>query len=289
MYFYHFTSIERLEDILTNGLKVGMKKNLTSPLGSESFSFYKNGKNPIYISKKNEETDGFKTENEVLIKIKIEALDPNHMFPDIQSLIDIGIKIDKEGETFYFQGIGASLNYIPNSMEPKQFKRNNTYYIKDLMTPNSEMSKHFITLTNTFAYTKNISPDFLSYEIYNKYKQADYLGNCIESFDEEGNSLIDIFNNTSDFALSEDNSNEISYDDFIKKSRIEEYNLNRILSSIDYYDDVKNCIFLHDEEQKIAYMYEPNNDVHFIFKLNKYDDILTNKNKNSLTSKPKIG
>ena len=131
-------------------------------------------------------------------------------------------------------------------------------------------------------------PDIIFYEIYNEYQKAEYLGNCIESFDEEGNSLIDIFNHTSDFALSEEQSDEISYDEFIKNTRAEEYNLNKMLSAIDYYDDVKNCIFLHNEEQKIAYMYEPNNDVHFIFKLNKYDNSLKNKNKKNLTSKPKI-
>lgn len=288
MYVYHFTIIERLEEILKNGLQPGMPINLTSYAGAESFSFYEEKKNPIYLSIKNEDTHGFKKENEVLIKINKEYLDKNHIYPDIQSLIDIGIKIDKEGETFYFQGIGQSLNYLPNSLEPKEFKRNNTYYIEDLMTPNSKMANYFISLTGTFAYTKEISPDIISSEIYNEYQKAEYLGNCIESFDEEGNSLIDIFNNTSDFALSDENSIEMTYEEFIKKTRTEDFILNKLLSNIDYYDDLEKCIFLNDQEREIAYMYEPNNDVHFIFKLSKYDINLSNESKKHLTLKPNL-
>lgn len=288
MYVYHFTIIERLEEILKNGLQPGMPINLTNYAGAESFSFYEEKKNPIYLSIKNEDTHGFKKENEVLIKINKEYLDKNHIYPDIQSLIDIGIKIDKEGETFYFQGIGQSLNYLPNSLEPKEFKRNNTYYIEDLMTPNSKMANYFISLTGTFAYTKEISPDIISSEIYNEYQKAEYLGNCIESFDEEGNSLIDIFNHTSDFALSDENSIEMTYEEFIKKTRTEDFILNKLLSNIDYYDDLEKCIFLNDQEREIAYMYEPNNDIHFIFKLSKYDINPSNENKKCLTLKPNL-
>lgn len=41
-----------------------------------------------------------------------------------------------------------------------------------------------------------------------------YVGNCVNSFDDDGECLIGIYNDVSDFASAEENALEITRDEF---------------------------------------------------------------------------
>ena len=97
--------------------------------------------------------------------------------------------------------------------------------------------------------------------------KADYFGNCIESFDEDGESLIPIFDNVSDFALIVEQSEEISLKEFI---RLTSYKINDI-------DDFKSKhnTYLYNKDRKSALIYNTEEDIHFIFKINNEEITMT--------------
>jgi hypothetical protein len=93
------------------------------------------------------------------------------------------------------------------------------------------------------------------YEIENKT----YLGNCVNSFDEDGECIVpNLYNDVSDFAYSEENSIEISKNDFIKNVGNVQDNISNHLS--------KDVIYLHDQINDVFMIYDIDNDIHYFFK-----------------------
>jgi hypothetical protein len=92
-------------------------------------------------------------------------------------------------------------------------------------------------------------------EIYKK----EYVGNCVNSFDEDGECLIGIYDDVSDFANSEENSKEISNKDFINLvGEIPKYLKNKIKNH--------ELSYLYDEDNDIAMIYDITKDIHYFFK-----------------------
>lgn len=83
-----------------------------------------------------------------------------------------------------------------------------------------------------------------------------YQGNCIDSFDEDGDCLISLFSDVSDFACVEENSDKITREEFLKECSIEGFDIPN-----------KNVIYLHYESQyRTVYMiYSLEEDIHFFF------------------------
>jgi len=81
----------------------------------------------------------------------------------------------------------------------------------------------------------------------------EYVGNCLDSFDEDGNSLIDCF---CDFAQMEENAKEIPEEEFFSK-----------LSRTQYQPFMfgTETIFLLSECQNVLMAYLPQTDVHYFF------------------------
>lgn len=83
-----------------------------------------------------------------------------------------------------------------------------------------------------------------------------YLGNCVNSFDlESGNSLIDIFQDVSDFACVLEDSIEVTKDLSILE-------FNKELLSIFQKD---STIMLYSEDREIYFLYDEENDIHYFF------------------------
>lgn len=97
-------------------------------------------------------------------------------------------------------------------------------------------------------------------------------GNCINSFDEDGDSLIDLFDNVSDFACVEEDSILITLEDFISKT-----GLNR--SFLINITKLSDSDFLWHPDRAIGMIYNKIEDVHYFFKeTNKADlDLEINK------------
>ena len=85
----------------------------------------------------------------------------------------------------------------------------------------------------------------------NKYY---FIGTCITSFDEYGDSLVPHFRNTSDFAYQEENAEEIPKEFFIKNV----YNF----SMIPYNEEF---IFMITKNKNVIMAYDPIDDVHYFF------------------------
>jgi predicted nuclease with RNAse H fold len=78
-------------------------------------------------------------------------------------------------------------------------------------------------------------------------KKAEYLGNCIESFDENGISNIEIYDNTSDFALAEEDATVINLNKFIEITKLSTSDISHFITN--------DNIYLYDENTKSAFIY----------------------------------
>lgn len=76
------------------------------------------------------------------------------------------------------------------------------------------------------------------------------LGDCVDSFDEDGNCLIDIFSDVSDFAVAEDASEEFHVD-------IEDIHIPTEVS--------QQLTFYINSERGVLFGYDDENDVHYFF------------------------
>lgn len=85
----------------------------------------------------------------------------------------------------------------------------------------------------------------------NKYH---FIGTCVNSFDNDGESLIPQFTDTSDFAYQEENSKKISKETFIKN-----------VSNFSMIPKNKEVIFMITQNKSIIMAYDPVTDVHYFF------------------------
>lgn len=85
-------------------------------------------------------------------------------------------------------------------------------------------------------------------------------GNCINSFDEDtGESLIDLFDNVSDFACVEESSDLITIEDFIDKTGLNREYLITITK-------LSDSDFLWENDRRIGMIYNRSEDIHYFFR-----------------------
>ncbi len=77
----------------------------------------------------------------------------------------------------------------------------------------------------------------------------DFIGDCVNSFDEDGTSLIPIFEHVSDFACVEEQSHEVSQIVF-----------SALTGSEDRYDE-----YLFNPERGILMGYNYHQDIHYFY------------------------
>lgn len=83
-------------------------------------------------------------------------------------------------------------------------------------------------------------------------------GSCVNSFDEDGESLIDLFSDVSDFAYVEENSSLITLEEFVEKVGVKREVLSKITK-------LNQCDFLFNSERSICMLYNKIEDVHYFF------------------------
>ena len=92
-------------------------------------------------------------------------------------------------------------------------------------------------------------------------ESAEYLGNCINSFDNDTGECIvpGLYNDTSDFAVAEENAKKITEKQFIKAiGPIPEYLKPDIsLDRIFLYDVANNIYMIYDQDDDIHYFFKP--------------------------------
>ena len=86
---------------------------------------------------------------------------------------------------------------------------------------------------------------------------ANYLGNCINSFDKDGDCVIsELYSDTSDFACHEEESNKITREEFTKYVGEVNPELDKKIS--------KNREYLSDDN-RIFMIYDARRDIHYFF------------------------
>jgi len=96
----------------------------------------------------------------------------------------------------------------------------------------------------------------ISFRIFIENKNKKQLvGNCVNSFDEDGNCTIPQipYKDTTQFAQSEENATQINKDQFMQN-----VNLPNNLKDID-------AIYLHDKNHDLFMLYDDEKDVHYFF------------------------
>lgn len=95
------------------------------------------------------------------------------------------------------------------------------------------------------------------FEVANKF--ANFLGTCVNSFDEDGDCTIPQlgYRDTSHFAYHEENADEISHEEFGKNAGIIPPDLNKEISV--------NRYFLHDPDNDVYMIYDQDDDIHYFF------------------------
>lgn len=132
--------------------------------------------------------------------------------------------------------------------EPLKYTAGNDYIIKH------GNNDYGVVKKDIFAQT---------YIIENKehrFKSANFLGTCVNSFDEEGNCIVPgLYNDVTDFAYHEENALEISPQDFYNAAGAIPQALDQKINA--------NRKYLHDTNNNIFMVYDIVNDVHYFFGL----------------------
>ena len=86
-----------------------------------------------------------------------------------------------------------------------------------------------------------------------------FVGTCVNSFDEDGECIIDdLYRDTSDFAVHEEESTEISEEEFKNAIGVLPPTLDKEISN--------DRIYLYDEDNEVYMIYDDASDVHYFFK-----------------------
>ena len=86
-----------------------------------------------------------------------------------------------------------------------------------------------------------------------------YVGNCVNSFDDEGDNITRglPYHDVSNFAYHEENSHKESKEDFLKHAHVHP-SLHKTLNS-------KHTVFLHDKDNDVHMMYDTKKDIHHFY------------------------
>ncbi len=244
----HYTTKERRDGILEKGMKTNSEKNMTLEGGEYCNYIYEINtglKRPLYFCLDGRDSP-FKKESDIEIEVDLES---EKLVADLQSLVDYGAIFDEEGESIYFKR-------LPDVF--KEYGFSDEIMVCELLEEGNVAAEAAIKLTGTGVYlgmvpTKKIKK-------IREFESFGLQGNCVESFDEDGNSLIDLFSDVTDFAQVEENSKEISRERFLSSVHIRDDEYDNLMG------DFKNIIFLENKDRKILMAYDNDADVHYFFK-----------------------
>lgn len=89
-------------------------------------------------------------------------------------------------------------------------------------------------------------------------KQYFYKGNCVNSFDDDGKCLLNIFTDVSDFANTEENSKSVSKTKNISK-------LNLSVPGLQDIANKKTTTLLYSKDSDMYFLYDVDKDIHYFF------------------------
>lgn len=91
-------------------------------------------------------------------------------------------------------------------------------------------------------------------------KPYEYVGNCVNSFDDDGDCVLSIFRDTSDFAVAEEESKEVSKE--VSKDIVKTFKMSSELEKI---AKRKTTKLLYNEDRDIYFLYDTKKDIHYFF------------------------
>jgi len=91
----------------------------------------------------------------------------------------------------------------------------------------------------------------------NEIKKYHYIGNCVNSFDENGYCTFPNFSDATEFAQAEEDAKEISQEQFNRAVEIPNSILNKIVDH--------QIIYLYAEPEDVYMAYDADDDIHYFF------------------------
>jgi len=262
----HYTTKSNINDILKNGLKVNSQPELTEQAGIITNEYYKNysDNKPLFFAiEKDNKRNIFSSQSDYALTINIK---PDHLSADLQSLVDYGLVFCDDNETCFFDDF-KSKTFLMLREYPEL---SGIMDIKDLLDPENELCELAKKLTGSGTCFSNInSKKIIDIETLNA--PAEYLGTCVDSFDEDGESLIDIFRDVSNFACIEEESNEISVEDFMIATKKDMFDIENL--------SLNKKTYLESENKDVYMIYDEDKDIHYFFKAYKNKELSLKNNK----------
>lgn len=144
---YHTTTIDRLESILKNGLRLNSIENYST--GSLEYMKDLYGMVPIFVSL---DPDRYGHDGRESITLKIDGRGLT-LVADIPSLIDKGAYLDEEMQGVWFK---VGKNIIDPLNDPE------TIYFSELLDPDNQYCERAIEATRTAAVLEDVPAGLIS-------------------------------------------------------------------------------------------------------------------------------
>tara|TARA_B100000700_G_C15063044_1_gene867375 strand:- start:9303 stop:10115 length:813 start_codon:yes stop_codon:yes gene_type:complete len=261
----HYTSKTKINNILKNGLRINSESELTECAGNITNEYYKkySENKPLFFAiEKENKKNIFSSQSDYGLTINIS---PKKLSADLQSLVDYGLIFCDDNETCFFDDFKSKTLL----MLKKYPELSGIMEINDLLDPENELCELAKELTNSGTYFNNISAkNIIDIETLNA--PAEYLGNCVDSFDENGDSLIDIFSDVSNFACIEEESKKVSVEDFMIATKKSMFDIERL--------SLNKKTYLESENKDVYMIYDEDKDIHYFFKTFKNKELKLKSN-----------
>jgi hypothetical protein len=88
-------------------------------------------------------------------------------------------------------------------------------------------------------------------------RKYNFAGTCVNSFNEDGDSLLDEYRDVSDFAVGCEEAEQISQEKFIQMINVDSNAQQRI--------DIPNIQYLYDRDHDVVMLYDENEDIHYFY------------------------
>ena len=101
----------------------------------------------------------------------------------------------------------------------------------------------------------------------NEENKGFYLGSCVDSFDLEGNCLVDLpWSHVSDFAYAEENSQELTLTEFLVGVSITEISGLIENNTVKYFQTPDDIFMIYDVDKDIHYFFKSELNFSLVFK-----------------------
>lgn len=263
MKIIHYTSADRMESIIKNGLKTGSDHNLTEPLGVNNNIMYSNrfGKHGLYFAIEDNIGDNvFAAESDYGVEVNLL---PDDLVADVQMLVDYGAVFDEDFEYFWFDTNGKKvLNFIE-----KYDILGGEISVDEALDGDSFVCDLLKELTGTGVYMNDLSSKAIK-SIKALPCRANYKG--LSTLNEGLGKTLK-------------GAELVNSDRFLYFTKFKDYELEKLIKEnspesmrSDRFILFRNIHYYYNEKSSLGIIHKSDRDMHYVFELNKNPEILLN-------------